>query len=116
MPNPWQAYIDDVLSGERIAGRLERLAVERFCRLCEKPEYYFDVEEASYIIDLLSHFRHTKGKYYGKQWQLLPWQAFFFAYIFGLKYKSSKLRVVRKVLLCMAKKGGKSEVSAASVM
>ena len=70
MPNPWQAYIDDVLSGERIAGRLERLAVERFCRLCEKPEYYFDEEEADYIINLLSHFRHTKGKYYGKQWKL----------------------------------------------
>lgn len=113
MPKPWQTYIDDVLSGERLAGRLERLAVERFIRLCDDDRYYFDQEEAEFIIQLLSCLRHTKGKYYGKKWQLLPWQAFFFAYIFGLKYKESNLRVVRKVLLCMAKKGGKSEVGGA---
>jgi phage terminase large subunit-like protein len=111
--NPWQTYINDVLSGERLAGRLERLAVERFCRLCEDDRYYFDEDVAAQIIHILSCFRHTKGKYYGKLWQLLPWQAFFFAYIFGLKYKDSNLRVVRKVLLCMAKKGGKSEVGGA---
>ena len=113
MINPWQTYINDVLSGERLAGRLERLSVERFCRLCEDDRYYFDEETAQRVIDILSCFRHTKGKYYGKLWQLMPWQSFFFAYIFGLKYKDSNLRVVRKVLLCMAKKGGKSEVGGA---
>ena len=113
MPNPWQTYIDDVLFGKRIAGRLERLAVERFLRLCEKEEYYFDEETATLVLEILGNLRHTKGKYYGKRWQLLPWQAFFFAYIFVLEYKSSGLRVVRKVLLCMAKKGGKSEVGGA---
>jgi len=109
----WQTYINDVLSGERLAGRLERLAVERFLRLCEDERYYFDEDVAQEVIDIVSCFRHTKGKYYGKLWQLLPWQAFFFAYIFGLKYKASDLRVTRKVLLCMAKKGGKSEVGGA---
>jgi len=110
---PWQIYIDSVLSGERLAGRLEQLAVKRFVRLCEDERYYFDEAEAQNIINIVGHFRHTKGKYYGKLWQLLPWQAFFFAYIFGLKYKASDLRVTRKVLLCMAKKGGKSEVGGA---
>jgi phage terminase large subunit-like protein len=113
MPNPYQTYINQVQSGEHLAGRLERLAVDRFVRLCADPAYYFDEQEADNVLNILSCFRHTKGKYYGKLWQLLPWQAFFFAYIFGLKHKESGLRVVRKVLLCMAKKGGKSEVGGA---
>ena len=113
MKKPWQTYIDDVLSGKRLSGRLERLAVERFLRLCADDRYYFDEDVAQQVIDIIGCFRHTKGKYYGKLWQLLPWQAFFFAYIFGMKHKDTHLRVTRKVLLCMAKKGGKSEVGGA---
>lgn len=113
MPNPHQSYITSVLTGQRITGRLERLAVERFVRLCQDDRYYFDEDVAAQVLQIVGCFRHTKGKYYGNLWQLLPWQAFFFAYIFGLKHKSSDLRVVRKVLLCMAKKGGKSEVGGA---
>lgn len=111
--NPWQTYINDVLSGERLAGRLERLAVERFCRLCDDDRYYFDEETAQRVIDIVSCFRHTKGDAYGKQWLWLPWQYFFFAYIFGLKHKGSDLRVVRNVLLLTAKKSGKSEIAGA---
>ena len=113
MINPWQTYINDVLSGERLAGILERLAVERFCRLCEDDRYYFDEETAQRVIDIVSCFRHTKGSAYGKQWMWVDWQYFFFAYIFGLKHKDSDLRVVRNVLLVIAKKNGKSEVAGA---
>jgi phage terminase large subunit-like protein len=113
MADPWTPYINDVLKGRRTCGRLERLAVERFVRLCKDPRYVFDKAEARHVLQILGCLRHTKGKYYGKLWQLLPWQAFFFAYIFGLKHKDTGLRVTRKVLLCMAKKGGKSEVGGA---
>lgn len=113
MAQPWQTYIDAVLSGERLAGRLERLAVERFVRLCENPRYEFDEELANYYLEILSHFRHTKGKYYGKRWNLVPWQAFFFAHIFGLVHKDTRLRVTRTVLLITAKKSGKSEIGGA---
>ena len=65
------------------------------------------------VLEILGIFRHTKGKFYGKQFDLFPWQSFLFAYIFGLKHRSSHLRVVRKVLLNMAKKGGKSEIGGA---
>ena len=108
---PWQAYIDDVLSGERLAGRLERLAVERFCRLCEDERSYFDEEEANYYIDIISCCKHTKDELKGVEWQWMPWQYFFVAYIFGLVHKDTGLRVTRKVLLCMSKKGGKSEIA-----
>jgi phage terminase large subunit-like protein len=81
--------------------------------LCEDDRYYFDEETAQRVIDIVSCFRHTKGDAYGKQWLWLPWQYFFFAYIFGLKHKSSDLRVVRNVLLLTAKKSGKSEIAGA---
>ena len=113
MIKPWETYTDDVLSGKRLAGRLERLAVERFVRLCKNPEYYFDEETAHRVIDIVSCFRHTKGDAYGKNWLWLPWQYFFFAYIFGLKHKKNDLRVVRNVLLLTAKKSGKSEIAGA---
>lgn len=109
----WQQYIADVKSGARNAGPLEVLTVQRFERLCQNPKYYFDTAEAERVISIVQMFRHTKGKYAGKLFSLFPWQAFFFAYIFGLKRRDNDLRVVRKVLLCMAKKGGKSEIAGA---
>ena len=110
---PWEEYVDNVLSGKRLAGELEKLSVERCVRLMKDPRYFFDESEAERVLEILSLFRHTKGKYYGKPFELFPWQKFFFAYIFGLKYKDTDIRVVRKILLCMAKKGGKSEIGGA---
>lgn len=97
----------------RNAGRWEKLTVNRFQGLCKDCRYYFDADEANRVINIVQMFRHTKGKYAGKPFSLFPWQAFFFAYIFGLKRRDNNMRLVRKVLLCMAKKGGKSELAGA---
>jgi phage terminase large subunit-like protein len=110
----WDAYISDVVSGKRITGELERLSVERFQQLCRNDKYYFDKVEVEDKLHAVSLFKHTKGSFKGVRFNILPWQAFFWAYIFGLKYKEDNLRVVREVLLCMAKKGGKSEVGGAT--
>jgi phage terminase large subunit-like protein len=109
----WQPYIDSVLGGTRLAGRLELLSVQRCVRLMNDTRYVFDAEEAGWAIDVISGFKHTKGDFKGKRFQLMDWQKFFLAYIFGLKHKGSGLRVTRKVLLCIAKKGGKSELAGA---
>jgi len=110
----WEGYIKDIQSGKRLAGDLERLSVERFLSLCQNPNYYFDKAGAENILHIISHFKHTKGSFKGVPFNILPWQAFFWAYIFGLKYREDDLRVVREVVLCMAKKGGKSEVGGAT--
>jgi phage terminase large subunit-like protein len=110
----WEEYIQSVISGKRTAGEFEILSVQRFLSLKENPAYYFDEAEADRVIEIFSSFKHTKGEWMGKQFNVLPWQAFFWAYIFGLKHKEDNTRVVREVLLCMAKKGGKSEVGGAT--
>lgn len=110
----WESYIADVQSGRRITGELERLAVERFQKVIKDDRYYFDVTDVEEKLHCISNFKHTKGSFKGVPFNILPWQAFFWAYIFGLKYKDDNLRVVREAVLCMAKKGGKSEVGGAT--
>lgn len=112
----YQQYIDDVLSGRRVAGRLEKLCVERSVRLWNDPRYFFDEDEADWALKVIGSLRHTKGKAYKQPFQILPWQAFFWAHIFGLKERATGKRLTRTVLLCMAKKGGKSEVAAATAI
>lgn len=113
MSKPWQPYIDSILNGTRLAGRLERLAVDLALRRMNDPRYTFDEDDALWAIEVISTFKHTKGDYKGRPFELLDWQKFFIALIFGLKFKSSGLRVTRKVLLVIAKKGGKSELGGA---
>lgn len=108
----YEQYIDDVTTGKRVAGRLERLSVERSLRLWKDDRYFFDKEEVDRVLRIIGMFRHTKGKWDGQPFDILPWQAFFWAHIFGLKERNTGKRLTRVVLLCMAKKGGKSEVGA----
>jgi phage terminase large subunit-like protein len=110
----WDSYIQEIISGKRLAGELERLCVERFLHVVKNDRYYFDKVEVEDKLHAVSLFKHTKGSFKGVPFNILPWQAFFWAYIFGLKYKDDNYRVVREVLLCMAKKGGKSEVGGAT--
>jgi len=110
---PWNEYIHAVKSGQRTVGRLEAMAVDHVLRLSRKKEYYFDEDEAERVLNLVSMFKHTKGKWYGKRFNLMPHQAFFFAYLFGMKKKSDGMRLFREAVHCMAKKGGKSEEAGA---
>jgi len=110
----YDQYIKDVETNARPTGELERLCVARFKALCQNPAYYFDEAEVEYKLRIISNLKHTKGSFKGVPFNILPWQAFFWAYIFGLKHRDDDTRVVREVLLCMAKKGGKSEVGGAT--
>lgn len=105
--------MEEVVSGKRIAGRLEKLCVQRSIQLWDHPDYFFDEDEVNRVLNIVSLFRHTAGDYYGEPWTFLDWQPYFFAHIFGLKYRETNKRVTRKVLLCMSKKGGKSELAGA---
>lgn len=107
---PWEEYIKAVQTGQRNAGKLERMAVEHCMKL--QRLYDFDTQEAERVVNLISNFRHTKGKWRGKQFSLLPHQAFFVAYLFGLK-KPSGFRLINEAMINMAKKGGKSELDGA---
>lgn len=103
----WDKYIEDVQKKRRQAGELERLAVSHVVAL--RKRFEFDEDAAERMINLVHLFRHTKGKWRGKSFNLLPHQVFFIAFLFGLKNKEGR-RLIREAMLNMAKKGGKSEL------
>jgi len=106
--------MDDVIDGTRKAGELERLSVQRCQRFIDDhPDYYLDTDEVEWVINVFKLFKHTKGSYAGVPFSLMGWQEFFIAMIFGLKRKTSDLRLFRKALLCVPKKNGKSEFAGA---
>jgi phage terminase large subunit-like protein len=109
----YQTYIQSVLTGTRNAGTLEKQAVQRFLDLQQHPDIYFDAGEVEYVTGIISKFRHTSGHYYKKQFELLPWQHFTIAHIFGLKSKATGARITRKAYIEISKKNGKSEFAGA---
>jgi phage terminase large subunit-like protein len=109
----YQRYIKNVQSGKRIAGKLEKLAVARFEKMRTRKDIYFDETAVDIVTMIIQSLRHTSGHFQGKQFNLLDWQAFAIAGLFGFKWKKTGLRVVRTAYIEIAKKNGKSEFAAA---
>lgn len=109
----YERYIKDVKSGKRIAGELEKLAVERFEKMRRRKDMYFDENAVDIITMIMQNLRHTSGHFQGKLFNILDWQAFAIAGLFGFKWKRNDLRVVRTAYIEIAKKNGKSEFAAA---
>lgn len=119
-------YVDDVLSGRRIVGRLERLAVERNARDLEavrkgeRPDWRFDEYEALRVLRWAVRFcRHTKGRQWAKQRFRFSarsaWSAWLLYVLFGWQARQSDgawHRRFDEVLVTMGRKNGKTFVLA----
>jgi phage terminase large subunit-like protein len=108
-----QEYISEVLEGKRLVGESELAAVKRWSEFEADPKIYYDEKGVERVIQIFRLLKHTSGEYYGKRFQLLPWQIFVLSWIFGWKYKDSGYRVTRKAYVEVAKKNGKSELAGA---
>jgi phage terminase large subunit-like protein len=106
-------YISEVLEEKRLVGELELAAVKRWSKFEADPGIYYDEKGVERVIQIFRLLKHTSGEYYGKRFQLLPWQIFVLSWIFGWKYKESGYRVTRKAYIEVAKKNGKSELAGA---
>jgi len=113
-----QAYIDGVLSGGIIAGRMVKLAVQRHVRDLERsktdPEwpYRFDEDEAADPITYCQFVRHSKGEWAGKPFDPEPWECFIDWCVFGWQRRSDGTRRFRMAYVEVARKNGKSTYSA----
>ena len=106
-------YNEDILTGKITSCKNIKLSCERFKKWFKRDDIYFDFEEIDKRIRFVSKIKHFKGKSAGQNFILLPYQQWIFANIFGWKYKETGLRVTKKVLLFMARKGGKTALAAA---
>lgn len=106
------SYIDGVMSGEIVVGRLVKLAVERHLadlKNAEERGYYFDEEIARDSVDffpLVCH--HSIGEWDGLPFTLSPWQQFAVWCIQGWRRRKDGTRRFRKAYISVARKNGKT--------
>ena len=110
-------YIDDVMSGRKIVGELERCAVERHLQDLGQAgkassEYFFDPAAANRVIAFMQLQVHTTGEFDGKPFILLPYQKFVVWCLFGWKRKVDGLRRFRKAYYSIGRGNGKSPFAA----
>ena len=72
----------------------------------------FDNKRAMYAIDFIQNLKHTKGKWAGVPFKLLPWQYEIIKDVFGTVDENGR-RQYQYVCLEIPKKNGKSELAAA---
>src|SRR5574343_1841414 len=94
-----EQYCQDVESGRRVAGKLERAAVARYRRDLEHASergFRFDEKRATRAIDFIHRLHLTEGEYAGQPMRLRPWQLFIVWNIFGWMAKATGFRRFRK--------------------
>jgi phage terminase large subunit-like protein len=76
-------------------------------------DFYFDPTAAKHAVDFFEGWlRHSKGRFAGKQFTLLDWQAAMVAELFGWKRTDDNTRRYRVAYISTAKKQGKSTLLA----
>lgn len=110
----YDAYVDDVLSGHRVACEWVRLACERHRDDLEvggERGLWFDHQAAHEAIAFFALLKHSKGEWAGRPFVLEPWQQFVVASLIGWK-REDGLRRFRTGYLEVARKNGKSTLAA----
>jgi phage terminase large subunit-like protein len=76
-------------------------------------DWYFNTDRASHALEFFGEWlRHSKGKFAGKPFDLLPWQAELIAELFGWVRVDDETRRYRVAYISTAKKSGKSTLLA----
>lgn len=76
------------------------------------PTSHYDEDKADRAVMFIENLRHTKGKWSGKRFWLLPWQEQIVRDVFGV-VKDDGNRQFRTAYVEIGKKNGKSELAAA---
>lgn len=101
-------YINAVQSGQWVAGKYQRLAVDRFVNDLGRKDLVFNYEEGERWCKFFSLLKHSKGKQHlNKPFILEDWQVFLIMNIYGWQ-KPDGLRRFKNVYIEIARKNGKS--------
>jgi phage terminase large subunit-like protein len=76
------------------------------------PTSHYDKKQADRAVTFINNLKHTKGKWAGKNFDLLPWQEQIIRDIFGIVKENGK-RQFQTAYIEIGKKNGKSELAAA---
>ena len=101
-------YNEDVLNSKITTGKYIKLACLRMKSWFNRNDVYFDYDDVELKIRFMEKLKHSKGKYSGNNFKLLPYQQWITANIIGWKWTSTKTRVINTALLMLARKAGKT--------
>lgn len=115
-PNPILQYWEQIEQGkivvcQKIYKQYKKLVNDI---LNPRDPWIYDNDRAWHAIDFIERYcKHSKGKWGGKPVILELWQKALIAAAFGFIDKNTGLRKYTEVLLIVARKNGKSTLSAA---
>lgn len=108
-------YLSEIEAGSVVVSQEIRIVYERLEseRTDRSFRYHFDPELGNHAIDFIETFcRHYEGELAGKTMKMDLWQKAFVQTLFGWVDKKTKVRRFREFLLLVARKNGKSFLSA----
>ncbi len=74
----------------------------------------YDAKKADRAVNFISELKHTKGKFWGKKFELLPWQEKIIRDVYGtVRDEDPSIRQYTTAYVEIPKKQGKSELAAA---
>ncbi len=76
------------------------------------PDSYYDEDAANFAVNFIQCLCHTKGRWAGKRFELMPWQERIIRDLFGI-LKPNGYRQFNTAYIEISKKNGKSELAAA---
>jgi len=122
-PKHFQAvlqYVDDVLSGRKVAGKEIIQACERFRRYLENPAYELRHRDPEFVIEIIEKtFVHDQGERLdgsplkGEPFLLEPWQKFIVYNLVGFYHRGTNIRVFHEAFIFVPRKNGKTRFAAA---
>lgn len=108
-------YVDDIITGKRIANNYRKKACERFLRDLKNEKYDFNPKEAEFVIRIIEKtFCHQQGenKYgeplRGTPFYLLPFHKFIIYNLLGFKLKGTEIRRFHECLIFIPRKNIKT--------
>lgn len=114
--NPVLAYYEQIESGEVTVGWKVRRIYKKLVNDIhdQNSVYEYSAKHVNHAIEFVENFcKHSKGKWAGQPVDLELWQKAYVAATFGFIHKVDQIRKYREVLLVVARKNGKSTLSAA---
>lgn len=113
--NPILEYYNQIESGKVVVSKKVRRIYKKLVDDLHDTEsvYEYDPKRANHAIEFIENFcKHSKGKWGGKPIDLELWQQAALAATFGFVHKIDGTRKYRELFLVVARKNGKSTLSA----
>lgn len=108
----YKTYALNVLNGKIVACEFIKLACKRYLEWFDKKDRYFDEEGVKRCINFIGHLKHYTEDFANKPFILSDFQEFAIYNIYGWRWKSNNLRIIKNVYIEIARKNGKSAFAA----